>query len=282
MLIAQLTDIHIGFEQGAGKDELNYRRYRTTLDYLLGHPNAPDLLLLTGDLTEHGDAGSYELLAEPFTDSPFPVYPMAGNHDAREELRRAFPDCPQDGEFVHYVIEREGLRVICLDTFEPGRHGGAFCDNRAQWLADQLAAQPDTPTLIFMHHPPVISGIDWMDPSPDEAWIDRFGESVAGHTQIAAIRCGHLHRPFYTSFRGIPLSVTPSVAPTIALDLRPVDKDHPDQRDLVSKEPPGYALHRWHDGQLVTHHQFVGDWKTLATYEPHLQPMMFEMFAERE
>src|SRR3546814_7660429 len=45
----------------------------------------------------------------------------------------------------------------CLDTFEQGRHGGAFCERRAAWLAAQLSAHRTTPTLIFMHHPPLRS-----------------------------------------------------------------------------------------------------------------------------
>src|SRR3546814_1001508 len=79
------------------------------------------------------------------------------------------------------------MRVLCLDTFKPGRHGGAFCARRAAWLSAQLGAHRDTPTLIFMHHPPIVSGIDWMDPRADEDWIVNFGNAIAGHSQIMAI-----------------------------------------------------------------------------------------------
>lgn len=282
MLIAQMTDIHIGFEPEAKPEELNRVRFRATLERLLKQPNTPDLLLLTGDLTDRGDAESFARIAEALTVCPFPVYPLVGNHDSREQLLRVFPECPSEGGFIHYAIEREGLRILCLDTFEPGRHGGAFCTARAQWLAGQLAAHPDTPTLVFMHHPPVVSGIDWMDPSPDEAWIARFAGVIAGHGQILAIHCGHLHRPLHASFRGIPLGVTPSVAPLVALDVRTIDPEVPDNRVLITTEPPGYALHRWENGTLVTHYETVGEWDALARYGPQLQPMVREMFAERE
>ena len=281
LLIAQLTDIHIGFDREAGTGELNQLRCRTALARLLAQPNTPDMLVLSGDLTERGDAESFARLADMIAPLPFPVYPLVGNHDTREELLRAFPDCPSDEGFIHYAIQQDGLRVLCLDTFEPGRHGGAFCARRAAWLADQLNAHRHTPTLIFMHHPPVVTGIDWMDPRPDEDWIVNFGEAIAGHSQIRAIHCGHLHRPLHTSFRGIPLSVTPSVAPAVSLDLRPVDAAEPDGRALITTEPPGYALHRWHGGSLVTHYESVGDWQTLARYGPELQPMMRQSLAER-
>ncbi|MFZ9395511.1 MAG: metallophosphoesterase [Erythrobacter sp.] len=281
LVIAQLTDIHIGFDQEAGDGELNYLRYRAALTTLQEQPSRPDLLVLTGDLTDRGDAESFDRLAEPLRALPFPVYPLVGNHDSRESLLRAFPDCPSEDGFIHYAIERGGLLILCLDTFEPGRHGGAFCDRRAAWLAAKLAANRATPTLIFMHHPPVVSGIDWMDPAPDEDWIARFAAAIEGHPQIRAIHCGHLHRTFHSSFRGVPLGITPSVAPAVALDLRPVDPERPDGRALIAAEPPHYALHRWHNGALVTHYQPVGDWDQLAAFGPPLQPMMRDMFAER-
>ncbi|WP_333908168.1 phosphodiesterase [Pontixanthobacter luteolus] len=283
MLIAQMTDIHIGFDPDAKPEELNRIRFRATLDRLLEGPNAIDMLVLTGDLTDHGDKASFEKTAALLEKCPVPIYSIVGNHDTREGLLHAFPDTPVDTNgFIQYAVEQEGLRILFLDTLEIGRHGGAFCEQRAAWLSAELNAHPDTPTLIFMHHPPVISGIGWMDPGPDEGWMLRFGEAIEGHSQIRAIHCGHLHRPITTTFRGVPLSVTPSVAPLVAMDLRPIDPENPDHRDLITTEPPTYAVHRWSGGELLTHYEKVSDWMVLARYDPNLQGMIQEMFAERE
>ena len=281
MLIAQMTDIHIGFAPDEKPEELNHVRFRATLDRLLEGPNKPDLMVVSGDLTDHGDMESFEKAAALLAECPFPVWPMVGNHDTRESLLHAFPQVSAEDGFVHYVIEREGLRLIMLDTIEPGRHGGAFCETRQAWLEARLSEAPDKPTLIFMHHPPVVSGIDWMDPAPDESWIQRFGAAVAGRSQILAIHCGHLHRPLATTFRGIPLHVTPSVAPLVAMDLRPIDEDNPDGRDLITTEPPTYALHRWDGTNLATHYERVSDWQVMARYTEALQPMIRGMFVER-
>lgn len=283
VLIAQLTDIHVGFAPEDGADELNLVRLRAVLARLLGGPNRPDLLVLSGDLTDHGDAASFAQLAALLADCPCPVLPMVGNHDSRSGMLAAFPQLvPAEGGFLHYVLDAPlGLRIICLDTLEEGRHGGAFCEARARWLADRLAEAPAQPTLIFMHHPPIVTGIDWMDPAPGEAWIARLRAVLEGQDQVQAVHCGHLHRPITTSFAGIPLGVTPSVAPLVAMELGAIDPGTPDGRELITTEPPAYALHRWDGQRLVSHYESVGDWEVLARFHEGLQPMIKGMFAER-
>jgi 3',5'-cyclic-AMP phosphodiesterase len=284
VLIAQMTDIHVGFAPDEKPEELNLTRFRATLARLIDGPNRPDMLVLSGDITDHGDAESFAKTAALLADCPFPIVPLVGNHDSREGLLGAFPQVvPAEGGFLHYVIDAGmGLRVICLDTLEDGRHGGAFCEARSDWLAARLAEAPHAPTLIFMHHPPVVAGIDWMDPAPDEAWIGRLCQVLAGQNQVQAIHCGHLHRQITTRFAGIPLGVTPSVAPLVAMDLTPIDPDTPDDRELITTEPPTYALHRWDGTRLVSHYERVGDWQVLARFHAGLQPMIRGMFAERE
>ncbi len=283
VLIAQMTDIHVGFAPHDGEDELNLIRFRTTLKRLLEGPNRPDLLVLSGDITDRGDTESFAKTAALLADCPFPVLPLVGNHDSRAALAGAFPQIvPAEGGFLHYVVEAPlGLRIIGLDTLEDGRHGGAFCEARARWLADRLAEAPATPTLIFMHHPPVVVGIDWMDPAPHEPWIARLAAVLEGQSQVLAIHCGHLHRQIVTRFAGIPLGVTPSVAPLVAMDLSRIDPAVPDERALITTEHPAYALHRWDGANLVSHYERVGDWQVLERYHAGLMPMIENAFAER-
>lgn len=284
VLIAQITDIHVGFGPlGGGVEEPNLVRFRATLERLREGPNRPDWLVLSGDITEHGDAASFATAAALVAECGIPVLPLVGNHDDRASLVAAFPRVvPAEGGFLHHVTDAGmGLRIICLDTLEPGRHGGAFCEARARWLAERLADAPDTPTLVFMHHPPVVSGIDWMDPSPDEQWIARLAAVLEGQRQVLALHCGHLHRQIGTRFAGIPLGVTPSVAPQASLDLTGIDPALPDGRALITAEPPAYALHRWDGQSLVTHYEVVGDWPVLARFDAGLQGMIEGMFEER-
>ena len=281
MLIAQLTDIHIGFEPDARPEELNRIRFRATLARVLDGPNRPDMLVATGDMTDHGDHDSFLKTAELLAACPFPVLPMVGNHDSREGLLAAFPDTPTNDGFVQYEVEKDGLRILLLDTLEPGRHGGEFCEARAAWLKAQLVAHPETPTIIVMHHPPFESGITWLDSAADEPWIGRFREAVSGHRQVRAIISGHLHRTIHTLWGGISLTVCPSSAPLVALDLTPIDPDRPDGRAMITDELPAYALHRLDGERLISHFESVGDWAVLASYNEQMQPVVRLIDVER-
>lgn len=280
MLVAQITDVHIGFERN-NPDEPNMQRLRAVIDRLVAGPNRPDLLLMTGDLTESGDEESYRLLAEAVSHCPFPVHAMTGNHDLREPLLAAFPQTGSADGFVQYVIAGQGLRLIVLDTLETGRHGGGFCEARAAWLAERLDEDREMPTLLAMHHPPFESGIAWLDGSEAEPWMTRFASVAGGRPNVRGIIAGHLHRTIHTVWNGYAASVCPSTAPAVALDLRPLDSGLPDGRAMITGELPAYALHRWNGQRLVSHVETVDDVPVLASYDARFQHVVRHIEAER-
>ncbi len=253
MLIAQITDLHIGFS-GDRPDEPNLLRLERIVDVLAALAPPPDLLIATGDLTEHGDEASFRRLARALARLPFPVYYALGNHDRRAPFRQVFPDAPDAGGFVQYAIEDGPLRCLVLDTLDESQHGGAFCAARAQWLADRLAEQPDRPTIIILHHPPAEVGIAWMDPDPAEPWIALLAETIDGHANIVALLTGHVHRPISLPWQGRPLVICPSTAPEVGLNLSPADVDRPETGQLrILAGEPGFAIHKWTGERLITH-----------------------------
>lgn len=279
-LIAQITDLHIGFIPDT-PDEANRQRLDTVIDTLINGPNRPDMLIVSGDIADRGDDASYARVADILARCPFPVYPCVGNHDDRGAFSRAFPQVPINDGFVQYCIRFGGLRLIVLDTLEPGRHGGAFCDARAQWLRAKLDADPATPTVIVMHHPPFDVGIAWMSGGDDEPWVQRFAAAIADHPQVKAIWCGHMHRSVATLWNGATVTICPASAAQLALDLRPIDPDVPDDRAMITADPPGYALHRWEHDRIVTLFDTAEPHGTLAKFDSSLQPLVKHLAHER-
>jgi 3',5'-cyclic AMP phosphodiesterase CpdA len=279
MLIAQLTDLHIGFDLG-NPDELNLKRVCMAIDYVKGLSVKPDHLFLTGDLTEHGDIVSYEKLKAVIDGCDFPVHLATGNHDDRAAMKQVFPDLPVEDGFVQYVIDEAELRIIVLDTLDPGHHGGAFCHRRAGWLKARLAEAPDRPVLIVLHHPPIETGIPWMTTVPEEPWVATLEGALAGHDQIVGVICGHIHRSIVTSWAGRQLAICPSTAPQVALSLAPLDPETPDGRPMIIADAPAYALHYWNGTALVSHFETTDEHVVLARYDASMQPLVRSLIDE--
>lgn len=280
MLIAQVTDTHLGFDPD-NPAEFNRKRLDQVIRILQGMQPQPDVLLLTGDLADRGDSASYRRLANALGNCPFPVWPIVGNHDDRANFLKHFPQVDTVDGFVQYQRQCGPLRMLFLDTLEPGRHGGAFCAARAAWLDARLKEAPDTPTLIVMHHPPTEIGIPWMDTHSEELWVQRLAQAMKAGNAIIGIVCGHVHRAISIGWQQKTVSICASTAPQVALDLRPIDPEAPDGRAMIVADPPGYALHFWNGTSLVTHFETVDDHVLLARYDSRMQPLVRDLLSER-
>jgi len=79
MIVAQITDLHIGTE-----GSLAYGRYDTSaslsrcIAYLLRQRPAPELVLATGDLVDAGSEGEYRRLKELLLPLPMPLISSPG------------------------------------------------------------------------------------------------------------------------------------------------------------------------------------------------------------
>jgi Icc protein len=281
VLVAQVTDLHLGFDPG-NPDEVNRQRLDRTLRRLAEMNPRPDLLLATGDIADNGDdEDSYQRYKEAIADLPFPVYPAMGNHDSRAPFLALFPDVPAPDGFIQYAIEDMPVRILVLDTLQIGRHGGGFCEKRAAWLTARLAEAPERPTLLVLHHPPIATGLSWMTENPRAAWVRRLRAIVAANSNIVAMISGHLHRPIMTLWAGTTLAVCPATAPQVALDLAPMDSERPDGRPMIVADQPWFALHYWNGQELISHFDTAEEHEVLARFIPKRQALLRMLKKER-
>jgi 3',5'-cyclic AMP phosphodiesterase CpdA len=259
MLTAQITDTHI-----KGEGVLAYGRFDTSgflaraVDHILNLDPRPDVVLATGDLVDAGTPAEYARLRHLLAPLPMPVYLIPGNHDDRDELRAAFADrawMPREG-FIQYVVDDGPLRLIAIDTLLPGKPSGRVDAERVAWLDARLREAPSKPTVIFMHHPPFRTAIDYMDEIGLEG-AEAMADVVLRHPQVERVLCGHLHRAIQARWAGTLALTAPATAHQVGLDVRP-------RNGLsVTLEPPGYALHLWSPRLgLVSHVANVGEFQT--------------------
>jgi len=256
-LLAQITDLHV-----RANGELCFGEVDTTamlracVRHILALEQLPHAIVFSGDLVDSGKREEYEALRKLLAPLPMPFYLMPGNHDDRQALRAVFSDhvyLRQWPEFIQYAIEDHALRIVTLDTLIPGEGGGEVCDRRIDWLERTLAAAPQKPTVVLMHHPPFQTLITYMDRFPPRD-RDALAAVIRRNPQVQAVLCGHVHRPIETRFAGTLASTSPSVAHQVALDLKvgaPLS---------YAMEPPAYRLHAYTpESGLVSHTAYVGE-----------------------
>jgi Icc protein len=250
-LLAQLSDPHVSDD-----DEARALALAAAVRSVIAFEPAPDAVLVSGDLTEHGTASEYERVRELLSALRMPVHVLAGNHDDREAMRKSFPlPLVAADEDYRYATRCGPLRLIGCDTTQPGRDDGAFGGERLAWLEARLTEDRDTPTVVAMHHLPLPTGIPPMDAlglaRADRVAID---ELIAAYPHVGAILTGHVHRAVVGTLGGCAVFACPSTWIQTLLDLR-----EPARLQVVA-EPPSFGLHVAVAGELVSHLQPIGEW----------------------
>jgi 3',5'-cyclic-AMP phosphodiesterase len=256
-----MTDLHIKAGRRRAYGVVDTAGYLDrAVNQLIKLKPLPDALLLTGDLADHGQPQDYALLREilqPWLDLQRPTHVVMGNHDERSALQAAFANelsLPDERSFIQYAIDLAAdLRLLVLDTVNAGEGGGSLCVSRLKWLEQQLR-DDHRPTILAMHHPPFQSGIDHMD-QVGLSKLDDFVGVVARYPQIERILCGHLHRSISVRIGSTLAMTAPSTAHQVALDFRASTPDY------FVMEPPGFLLHLWRSGHLISHSCVIGDYE---------------------
>lgn len=256
MLIAQISDPHIHTHgEHAERIQPEYH-LAAAVNQLNQQSPPPDLVVVTGDLVEHGRSDEYQRLKRLLDGLQMPYVLIAGNHDDPDTLRSVFTDhayLQHNGTHLQYTLEFDALRLIGLDTTVPRKGWGALCANRLSWLEQTLAQAPDQRTLILMHHPPFDTGIAEMDKLGLLEGRQAFVDLITPYTNIERILCGHIHRSVYRRVGNTVASTCPGTAHQIVLDLTGGELQ-------FNFEPPGYQLHWLSPEGVVTHHAVIGNY----------------------
>jgi 3',5'-cyclic-AMP phosphodiesterase len=247
-LVVQLSDTHIGADWAPADPVAGLAAVVASVREM--RP-APDAVLLTGDLADHGADHEFAQVVSLLEGIDAPRYALPGNHDGPDGLRRHLAAPGSSGTPVQYAVELGPLRVLMLDSTRAGADPGQLDAERLAWLEDALAADSRTPTLLAMHHPPLVSQAPAFDamglPDSDRAGL---AELVRRHPNVSLIVAGHVHRAVFGQIGGCRVLSAPSTYVGFALDFAS------DRLSPVAA-PVGYAVHALRGGELVSHVQSV-------------------------
>ncbi|HEY2638232.1 MAG TPA: metallophosphoesterase [Solirubrobacteraceae bacterium] len=242
-MLAQLTDPHI---RVGADDTGSAAALAAGVRAVLALDVAPDAVVVTGDIADTGAAEEYARAAELLAPLPMPVHVLPGNHDDRDGLSAAFA-LPATG--FPYAVAAGPLRLVACDTTVPGEDSGRVDVDRRRALEAALAAAPEVPTIVALHHPPIHIGIDALDaiglPAADRAMLAGL---LARSAQVHGVIAGHVHRTAAGTLGGTAVTTCASTNLQARLQIGGTTL-------RFAPDPPAFALHVLVDGELVTHVQ---------------------------
>jgi 3',5'-cyclic-AMP phosphodiesterase len=247
LLVAQLTDTHLFAD---GNQEMLGCRTNPSFESVIAtiaqlHPQ-PDILLLTGDLSQDETKESYLYLRSHIDPLQIPTYWIPGNHDqGLSDMEQVLNSSiiSTDKEF-----QKGNWNFILLNTMMSGKVQGWLSIAELTRLEQQLQDHSQ-PAIVVLHHPPLPVGAACMDKirleNSDElfAILDRF-------PQVKIVLFGHIHHAT-EQLRG---EVRYIGTPSTCVQLKPNSEVF-----TIDDQPPGFRLLRLYaDGQYETEVRRVG------------------------
>lgn len=239
--LVQVTDTHL---QGDANGKLlgmdTDRSLQAVLDLVRREQPVIDLVLGTGDLSNHGERGAYERLLDYFAGLETDYLWLPGNHDDRDMMVAVAGDERLAGE------ARIGRwQILLLDSQLPGQVGGHLGEVELARLERLLAAgaAEGLYSLVCLHHQPVPIGCTWLDQQM-VADAEAFFRTLDAHPGVRAVLWGHVHQQYERERGAMRLMSTPSTC----IQFRP------GQRNFSLDDcAPGYRWLELHaDGRVLS------------------------------
>ena len=249
------------FEQDPGLPPYPQVMLQAMLGDLRQPDRAADRLLVAGDLTSDGyksEATGVKQLLDGWGTLEKDYFVTRGNHDRPHNTSDAsacsavpgatgYHDCFVDSFFpsgpTWFAAKFKGLRIIGLDTYDKpppsnGGDNGVMSPAQFAWLTEQLAKDPDTPTLVAGHHPVTVEADlttvgkpTMFDLDPQQAMqLEGLYAKAPG---VFLHHSGHTHRNKRT------ISTT---APNVVFQEVAAVKEYPGGFHLLRVFSGGYAL----------------------------------------
>jgi len=171
---------------------------------------APDVIVVSGDLTDSGDPDAYRRLAAALQPlAPHVVY-ATGNHDVRSVFHaELLSESDRTGPILQ-VHRLPGIRIAVLDSTVVGAGHGVLAPGHLAELATELVDPYPGGTVVVLHHAPL------PPPSPLLTYfaLDRASRSalaaVVRGTDTRIILAGHHHLAGSGLLGGVPVAVAAS------------------------------------------------------------------------
>ncbi len=219
LYVVQMTDMHLFAKMrhkllGVQTEATFQEALKTLQDF----EPVPDVVLLTGDLSQDGSATSYKRLRDYLQAVPTQFYWLAGNHDRLSIMREVLASDAMPLKNGHHLSadktwQRNNWAFVLLSSLVPGKDSGYLSDETLAFLDHELALASRSPTTqhlaVCLHHPPFSVNSRWLDTTtlrePERlfAVLDRY-------PAVRAVIFGHIHQEWHSQRQQVQYFGCPS------------------------------------------------------------------------
>lgn len=239
--VVQVSDTHLFADES--QELLGLRTadsLQVVLDQIRRLQPKPDLMLLTGDLSQDETPESYQFLQRLLHPLDLPTYWLPGNHDRLSVMEQALSDAPMSSQ---KSFAAGGWNFILLNSTMPGKVYGQLSPGSLAWLEHQLQQLNPQPTVIGLHHPPFPVESDWVDQLSLRN-AEAFFEVIDRYPQVQLVLFGHIHQEFDHQRNGVRYLGTPSTC----VQFKPKSSQF-----ALDEQQPGFRrLSLYPDGSYTT------------------------------
>ena len=196
-----------------------------------------DGLVVTGDISDDGSMESYLSAYEKLSKLNVPILVIPGNHDLRDPMRKVFHENVQfskNSSQFDWVFKFDETLIIGLDTLVEGENFGFLEEKSLDFLSHQLSNNSGSDLVLLIHHPPIKTGIYFMDKIGLTNTSD-LSECLKATNRPIKILCGHVHGVYHGLLGIHPVVSAPSICSAFEFnrqEFAPVG---------FNKGPTGYA-----------------------------------------
>tara|TARA_Y100000385_G_scaffold82041_1_gene84019 strand:+ start:315 stop:1151 length:837 start_codon:yes stop_codon:yes gene_type:complete len=172
-----------------------------------------DGLVVTGDISDDGSMESYLSAYEKLSKLNVPILVIPGNHDLRDPMRKVFHENVQfskNSSQFDWVFEFDETLIIGLDTLVEGENFGFLEEKSLDFLSHQLSNNSGSDLVLLIHHPPIKTGIYFMDQIGLTNTSD-LSECLKATNRPIKILCGHVHGVYHGLLGIHPVVSAPSI-----------------------------------------------------------------------
>jgi Icc protein len=203
--VLQLSDCHVSADPEADYRGQNADRNLAGL-LLSMRTRDPDLVLLTGDVSEDASAASYARVAVRLGTIGAPVLALPGNHDNPGVMKNHFPTGPWAGP---RTFQLGSWLMVALDSTAPGKISGCLGQQTLEQFDSSMRGSDAEHILVALHHQPVPVNAPWIDRYALEEPA-RFLNYIDRENRVRAVVWGHVHHAFSTERNGVAYLGAPS------------------------------------------------------------------------